>query len=130
MLDQQGLLTVLAAILLALITLFSSYDHIAIPAAGAALPLPQQAGIPLLAAAVAAAVGEAQLASNSRAEGEAIRARAERDRTGAEAEKARRSRAKAQCTLAILEFVDNPTTTARKRLRDIIALIREYPEIA
>jgi hypothetical protein len=105
-LDQQGRLTVAAAILLALITLFTSYDHIAIPGAGAALHLPQQAGIPLLAAAVAAAVGEAQLASN------------------------RRGRAKVRYTLAFLEFVDNPTTAARKRLRDVIALIREYPEIA
>ena len=123
MLDQQGLLTVVAAILLALITLLTSYDHIAIPGAGAALPLPQQAGIPLLVAVVAAAVAEAQLASNSRAQSAALRARAE-------AETARRGRAKAQCTLAILEFFDDPTAAARKRLRDLIALIREYPEIA
>ena len=122
-LDQQGRLTVAAAILLALITLFTSYDHIAIPGARSALHLPQQAGIPLLAAAVAAAVGEAQLASNSRAESAEIRDRAE-------AEASRRGRAKARCTLAFLEFVDNPTTAARKRLRDVIALIREYPEIA
>jgi hypothetical protein len=122
-LDQQGLLTVVAAILLALITLFTSYDHIAIPGAGTSLPLPQQAGIPLLAAAVAAALGEAQLASDSRAESAEIC-----DRT--EAETARRNRAKARCTLAILEFIDDPTPTARRRLRDVIALIREYPEIA
>ena len=65
-LDQQGRFTAAAGILLALITLFTSYDQIAIPGAGAVLHLPQQAGIPLLAAALAAACGEAQLASNSR----------------------------------------------------------------
>jgi hypothetical protein len=129
-LDQQGRLTAAAAILLALITLFTSYDHIVIPGAGAALHLPQQAGIPLLAAAVAAAFGEAQLASDSRAESAEIRARAESDRAEAQAEATRRGRAKAQCTLAILEFVDDPTPAARRRLRDVIALIREYPEIA
>jgi hypothetical protein len=117
------LFTVAAAILLALITLFASYDHIAIPATDAAIQLPQQAGIPLLSAAVAAAVGEAQLASNARAERSALRARAE-------AETVRRNRAQARCTLAVLEFVDEPTATARRRLRDVIALIREYPELA
>jgi len=54
--DKKGQLTVAAAILLALITLFTSYDHITIPGAHASLQLPQQAGIPLLAAAVAAAI--------------------------------------------------------------------------
>ena len=54
--DKKGQLTVAAAILLALITLFTSYDNITIPGAHASLQLPQQAGIPLLAAAVAAAI--------------------------------------------------------------------------
>jgi hypothetical protein len=49
-LDQRGLFTVAVAILLALITLFASYDHISIPATDAAIQLSQQAGIPLLSA--------------------------------------------------------------------------------
>jgi hypothetical protein len=88
-LDPQGLPDVAAAIRLALITLFTSYDHISIPGVQSALYLPQQAGIPLLAAALAAAVGGAQLASNSRAERAEIRAAATSERTRAKAEAAR-----------------------------------------
>ena len=96
--DKKGQLTVAAAILLALITLFTSYDHITIPGAHASLQLPQQAGIPLLAAAVAAAVGEAQLASNSRAESAEVR-----DRT--EAEAARRAQLQARSHFGFCEAV-------------------------
>ena len=49
--DRQGWITVFAALLLALITLFTSYDHVDILGA-ASFDLPQQAGIPCIAAAV------------------------------------------------------------------------------
>jgi hypothetical protein len=45
--DRQGWITVFAALLLALITLFTNYTHV---------DLPQQAGIPCIAAAVATAI--------------------------------------------------------------------------
>ena len=61
--DRQGWITLLAALLLALITLFTSYDHVDIPGVATALPLPQQGGIPCIVAALATAVGESQLAS-------------------------------------------------------------------
>jgi len=62
-LDRQGWITFFAAILLALITLFVGYDNVDILGA-ASVDLPQQAGIPCIAAAVATAFAEALLASN------------------------------------------------------------------
>jgi len=53
--DRQAWITVIAAVLLALITLFSSYDHVSVLGT-TAIDLPQQAGIPCIAAAVAAAI--------------------------------------------------------------------------
>ena len=61
--DRQGWITVVAAVLLALIALFTGYDHVAVFRAAAA--------------ALATAVAEAQLATNDRLAGQAIRARAE-----------------------------------------------------
>ena len=53
--DRQGWITVIAAVLLALITLFTSYDHVSVLGT-TAIDLPQQAGVPCIAAAVAAAI--------------------------------------------------------------------------
>ena len=52
------------------------------------LPLPQQAGIPCIFIALAAAAGELKLASNSRYESAELRARAASDRTRASDETA------------------------------------------
>ena len=54
-LDSQAIFTIAAAILLALITLFTSYDHVDLPRIGP-VEVPQQLGLPCLAAAVAAAI--------------------------------------------------------------------------
>jgi hypothetical protein len=62
-LDRQGWITLVAAVLLALISLFSSYDHVDIFRA-ASFDIPQQAGIPCIAPAVAAALAESKMASN------------------------------------------------------------------
>ena len=53
--DRQGCVTVFAALLLALITLFTNYTHVDLLGA-ASVDLPQQAGIPCIAAAVATAL--------------------------------------------------------------------------
>ena len=53
--DRQGWITVFAALLLALITLFTNYTHVDLLEA-ASVDLPQQAGIPCIAAAVATAI--------------------------------------------------------------------------
>ena len=74
--DPQAWIAFAAAILLALITLFSSYNHVFIPGFATSFPLPQQAGIPCIFIALAAAAGELKLASNSRYESAELRARA------------------------------------------------------
>jgi hypothetical protein len=51
-------------LVLGLIALFTSYDHITI--AGRAIPIPQHWGIPLIAASVATVLIDAQLATRSR----------------------------------------------------------------
>ena len=56
-LDQSGLAALLAGTLVVLITFFTSYSHVDIPA-HASLAVDQQIGIPLLLAALAALAGE------------------------------------------------------------------------
>jgi hypothetical protein len=55
--DRQGWITVFAALLLALITLLTSYSHVDILGV-ASFDLPQQAGLPCIAAAVATAIDQ------------------------------------------------------------------------
>jgi len=62
---RQGWITVFAALLLALITLFTSYSHVDLLGA-ASVDLPQQAGLPCIAAALATAVAEAELETTRR----------------------------------------------------------------
>ncbi len=63
--DLQGWLTVAVGVLLALITLFSSYNHVNIPGIGN-VGLNQQVGVLLLAALVPALLGDAELATRRR----------------------------------------------------------------
>jgi len=63
-LDRLGLTQAIGGLALGLIALFSSYDHLIV--AGRNLPIPQQWGIPLIAASVATVFIDAQLASGSR----------------------------------------------------------------
>jgi hypothetical protein len=60
-LDRLGLNQTIGGLVLGLIALFSSYDHITF--AGRSIPLQQQWGIPLIAASVATVVVDAQLAT-------------------------------------------------------------------
>ena len=75
--DRPAWIDFAGVVLLALITLFSSYNHVFIPGFATSFPLPQQAGIPCIFIALAAAAGELKLASNSRYESAELRARAE-----------------------------------------------------
>jgi len=63
-LDRLGLTQTIGGLVLGLIALFSSYDHITF--AGRNVPLQQQWGIPLIAASVATVFVDAQLATGSR----------------------------------------------------------------
>ena len=87
--DRPAWIAFVGAVLLALITLFSSYNHVFIPGFATPLPLPQQAGIPCIFIALAAAAGELKLASNSRYESAELRARA-KYKTAEERERAAR----------------------------------------
>jgi hypothetical protein len=81
-LDLQGAIQTLAGVVIALIALLTSYDHISLPA-GAALQLPQQWGVWFIAASMALVVVDAQLATGSR--------RRERDRAVRAAQDAARA---------------------------------------
>jgi hypothetical protein len=59
--DRLGLTQALGGLALGLIALFSSYDHLTL--AGRNVPIPQQWGIPLIAASVAIVFVDAELAS-------------------------------------------------------------------
>jgi hypothetical protein len=134
--DRQGWITVFAALILALITLFTNYTHVDLLGA-ASVDLPQQAGIPCIVAAVAAAIAEAQLASNRRAESAAIRAGAEeaaneeRGRASEERRRAaRRAQQQAQCNLVQLRHQLEPSERNSRRVRDVISLLEEYGGMA
>jgi len=130
--DRQGWITVFAALLLALITLLTSYSHVDVLGA-ASFDLPQQAGIPCIAAALATAVAEAQLASNDRHKRSAVRNRAEdsanEERRRADEERrraARRAQQQARCNLVQLRHQLDPSELNTRRVRDVISLLEEY----
>jgi hypothetical protein len=137
-------LQVLGGLVLGLIALFSSYDHINL--AGRTLQLQQQWGIPFIIASLATVFVDAQLATGSRlrAARDAVRAaedtvRAARDAARAEAVAAReRDRAAAarerqresfkrldQAALLSGRFQLNPTPTSRARFQFFLTLIAD-----
>jgi hypothetical protein len=88
-LDLQGWIQVVAGLVIALIALLTSYDHISLPA-GASLQLPQQWGVWFIVASMAIVVVDAQLATGSRLRA-ANEAAEERNRAAEERERAARS---------------------------------------
>jgi hypothetical protein len=148
-LDRQGWIQAIGGIVIALIALLTSYDHIHLP--GHIIPIEQQWGVWFIAASMALVLVDAQLATQSRhrerdraaeeriraaeerdvAAEERIRADRERNRAAEERERAaRRARRQDRCALAQFEFQLNPNTTTRQRLADLISLLREYGEFA
>lgn len=77
--DLQGAITLIAGLLLALITLFTGYDHVDF-FWGPTLQLNKQIGISVIAASLATLVVEAQLASRLRVRDSPDRIRAQEDR--------------------------------------------------
>jgi hypothetical protein len=133
--DLQGWLTVAAGLLLALITLFTSYDHVDIPGSGT-IPLDQQVGVLLLLALVPALVGDAQLATRSRLRAQRDRVQEQRDRVRAENEAAadrreatQRARRQARCDRIAFEYQLDPSPDHARQLRTVIALLTEYGEL-
>jgi len=92
-LDHLGAIQAGGGVILGLIALFSSYDHIT--AFGRSIGLQQQWGIPLIAASVATVVVDSQLATRARdrardrADQAALEAQRERSRAADEADRER-----------------------------------------
>jgi hypothetical protein len=135
-LDLQGWIQAIAGIVVALIALLTSYDHISFPA-GVRLPIEQQWGVWCIVASLALVVVDAQLATGSRLRAAKDAARAadeaaeERNRAAEERERAaRRAQRQDRCTLAQFEFQLDANATTRRRLVDLTALLREYGELA
>ena len=144
-LDRSGLAALLAGSLLVLITSFTSYSHVDIPAHDS-IQVNQQIGIPLLVAALAALFGEVKLASNSRCadqrdriEGrnssieERIRASEERNRAAEERVRAaedrectaRRARIQARLAVSQCRFLLAESPRHRLQLSEMLALLLE-----
>ena len=93
--DLQGWITVVAGVLLALITLFTGYDHVDL-FGRVTVRINQQIGVFILLASLATLVVEAQLASRRRNRDQSDRAREMVARARAEVDRAREADATAQ----------------------------------
>ncbi|MCX5954946.1 MAG: hypothetical protein NTW51_00690 [Cyanobacteria bacterium] len=127
-LDRLGLTQAIGGLALGLIALFSSYDHLTF--AGQVIPIPQQWGIPLIAASVAIVFVDAELASGSRLRAADETAR-ERDRAAEARERAaeaaeRQGQATARqdrCALLSARVLLDPSDSNRARLQAFLSLI-------
>jgi len=99
-LDRAGLAALLAGTLILLITFFTSYSHVDIPAYGS-IQVNQQIGISLLFAALAALFCEVKLASNGRCAAE--RDRIENGIRAAEERECKARQARIQARLAAVQ---------------------------
>ena len=128
--DRQGWITAFAAVLLALITLLTSYSHVDFLGA-ASVDLPQQAGIPCIAAAEATAI-EQQVGiqrststwSATRSSNGCSRRPAEPITTRERGRAARRAQQQAQCNLVQLRHQLDPSDFNARRVRDLISCWR------
>jgi hypothetical protein len=116
------LIQALAGIVIALIALLSSYDHISLW---------------FIVASMALVVVDAQLATGSRLRAAHDAARAEdeaaeeRNRAAEERERAaRRAQRQARCDLVQLRHQLNPSAFHTRQARDVIALLEEYGEFS
>ena len=114
-LDRLGLTQAIGGLALGLIALFSSYDHLTF--AGRNIAIPQQWGIPLIAASVAIVFVDAQLATGSRLREEHRAARAADER------KSDRDRAEQRENEADRER--NRAAEARERQAENLECIRQ-----
>ena len=129
-LDHLGAIQAGGGLIIGLIALFSSYDHIT--AFGRSIGLQQQWGIPLIVASVATVFIDAQLATRSRlraaqdAERMADEAARERDRAAEARERQRKSFERLdQAALLSARVQLDPSTTNRDRLRAFLSLMTQ-----
>jgi hypothetical protein len=122
-LDRLGTTQAIGGLVLGLIALFSSYDHITI--AGSSVQLQQQWGVVFILASVATVLVDAQLASRSRLR-EAHERLEERDRAAEAREQAdSRARVQARCLDAQSRFLLLDTPRNRRQLSEAAALLME-----
>ena len=129
-LDRLGVLQSLGGLVLGLIALFSSYDHITF--AGRTLQLQQQWGIPFIIASLATVFVDAQLATRSRLRAAQDAARAE-DETARERDRAAEARERQRESFKRLDQAAllsgrvqlNPTPTNRARFQFFLTLIAD-----
>ena len=136
-LDRLGLTQSIGGLALGLIALFSSYDHLTF--AGRNIPIPQQWGIPLIAASVATVFVDAQLASGSRLraadEQQSDRDRAEQRENEANRERNRAAEARErqaenlecirQAAVLSARVQLDPSDTKRARLQTFLNLLSQ-----
>jgi uncharacterized protein YlxW (UPF0749 family) len=131
--DGQTWIQLMGGLVISLIALYSSYDHINF--GNRSYPINQQWGIWFIAASLAVVVIDAQLATRSRRREEdrrireALTAAEERDRAARrEAAQLRRARVDAEASRAQLAFSVRPSTAQRAQLEQ--ALIKlSSPEV-
>ena len=142
-LDHLGAIQAGGGLILGLIALFTSYDHINL--AGSAIGIQQQWGIPLIAASVAVVLIDSQLATRARdrardrADQAALEAKRERSRAADEADRERNRAAEArerqrksferldQAALLSARVQLDPSPTNRARLRAFLTLMAQRP---
>jgi len=136
-LDRLGLTQAIGGLALGLIALFSSYDHLTI--AGRNFPIPQQWGIPLIAASVAIVFVDAELATGSRLraadEQQSDRDRAEQRENEADRERNRAAEARErqaenlecirQAAVLSARVQLDPSDTNRVRLQTFLNLLSQ-----
>jgi hypothetical protein len=115
--DGQALIALIGGALLILISFFTNYSHGDIPRFFS-LQVDEQIGLSLHLAAVAALVGEVELASRLR-DRAAIETAQEREQA------ARRSRIQARCLVAQFRYLLADTATNRLQLSEALALLLE-----
>jgi hypothetical protein len=129
-LDRLGFTQAIGGLVLGLIALFTTYDHVTL--AGRYIPIPQQWGIPLIAASVATVVVDAQLATRSRlrAAQDSARAADEAARERDLAAEARKRQAEGferldQAALLSGRVQLDPTSTNRARFQFFLTLLAQ-----
>ncbi|MFN7897260.1 MAG: hypothetical protein ACK5Q6_14125 [Cyanobacteriota bacterium] len=131
-LDLLGAIQAGGGLILGLIALFTSYDHITV--FGRSIGLQQQWGIPLIAASVATVFIDAELATRTRdrdrdrADQERNRAAEARERLAEAAERQRKSFERLdQAALLSARVQLEPSPTNRARLRAFLTLMAQRP---
>jgi hypothetical protein len=131
--DPQGCVQLIGGLVIGLIALYSSYDHINV--FGRVISLNKQQGVWFIAASLAVVFVDAQLASRSRlrAENEAAEARdraAETRERGARQEAAqfRRARVEAEARQAQLAYLAQPSVANREQLEQVLSKLSR-PEV-